>query len=258
MPPPHLGEDVVLLVALDPRDPERLAAEAHASSCEACAAALEEARSVLVQLDAQAVPAPTEEALARAKTAVLRELDWPEEPATTDRLLSWGTGAAVAFAFVALALAAKHPSGEGRVWREAGAAAVLAVAGAVLATRHGKRARALVCATGLALVAGSARGQSLGPLVGLKCAALELATAALPLAVASWWAVSRRTTPSASSLGAYAAAGALAGDAALHLSCPERLGAPHALVFHVGGIVLAAALGAWLWGPLARRAARAT
>jgi hypothetical protein len=51
-----------------------------------------------------------------------------------------------------------------------------------------------------------------------------------------------------------AAAGALAGHAALHLTCPVRAATPHLLAFHAGGVLLAAALGLSVWRS-ARRAA---
>ncbi|HEY6001519.1 MAG TPA: hypothetical protein VIV57_01515, partial [Anaeromyxobacter sp.] len=52
---------------------------------------------------------------------------------------------------------------------------------------------------------------------------------------------------SASAMAAAAAAGALAGDAALQLACPARAAMPHLLAFHVGGVVLAAAAAGLAW-----------
>jgi hypothetical protein len=46
---------------------------------------------------------------------------------------------------------------------------------------------------------------------------------------------------------AAAAAGALAADAALQVTCAAHTAVPHLLAFHVGGIVLAAAAAGVLW-----------
>lgn len=49
-----------------------------------------------------------------------------------------------------------------------------------------------------------------------------------------------------------ASAGALAGDAALHLTCQAHESLPHLLVFHVGGILLAAVVSSLVWRGTAR------
>jgi hypothetical protein len=50
-------------------------------------------------------------------------------------------------------------------------------------------------------------------------------------------------------MAAAAAAGALAGVAALQLTCGAHVAAPHVLAFHAGGVVLAAVTArlAWRW-----------
>src|SRR5262249_5673436 len=53
-----------------------------------------------------------------------------------------------------------------------------------------------------------------------------------------------------------AAAGALAGQAGLHLSCPAQAALPHLIAFHVGGVLLAALVGAASARVLALRGAR--
>jgi hypothetical protein len=54
-----------------------------------------------------------------------------------------------------------------------------------------------------------------------------------------------RRNPRPGALAQAAAAGALAGQAALHLGCSMHAQAPHLWVFHVGGVALAALAG-WL------------
>jgi hypothetical protein len=77
--------------------------------------------------------------------------------------------------------------------------------------------------------------------VGVECTLLELFAAALP-----WVAFRRVAGPwrSRSAASAVAAAGALSGHAALHLTCPIAHADAHLLVFHFGGVVLAALIGA--------------
>jgi hypothetical protein len=78
--------------------------------------------------------------------------------------------------------------------------------------------------------------------VGWRCAEVELATALLPLAAAVA-AVARGWLPPAA-LAPAAAAGALAGEAALHLTCHAPRSEGHLLVFHAGAVLLAAVAGA--------------
>jgi hypothetical protein len=47
-------------------------------------------------------------------------------------------------------------------------------------------------------------------------------------------------------LGAWAVAGALAGDATLQITCSHHAALSHLLVFHAGG-VLAVLAASWLW-----------
>ena len=68
---------------------------------------------------------------------------------------------------------------------------------------------------------------------------LELLAASLPWLAFRQVAGPRREKWSSA---AVAAAGALAGHAALHLTCPAAHADAHLFVFHVGGVVLAAML----------------
>jgi hypothetical protein len=90
-----------------------------------------------------------------------------------------------------------------------------------------------------------------GPLaveVGVRCLATEIASAAMVVG-AAWLAIRGGTTsPARSAVAAAAAAGALAGDAALQLTCAARDAIPHLLAFHVGGVLLAVVGASLLWG----------
>jgi hypothetical protein len=98
-----------------------------------------------------------------------------------------------------------------------------------------------------AVAALSGPAASLAPLVGAECLAAEL-VAAGAVAGAAWLALRRGTgAPAPLTMAAAAAAGALAGDAALQITCEAHAAAAHAVVFHLGGVVLAAAIAAVVW-----------
>jgi hypothetical protein len=91
------------------------------------------------------------------------------------------------------------------------------------------------------------RDGGLHAMLGLHCVLFEFLGAALPLGLVL--AASRRWTRAAPTVtAAVAAAGALAGQGALHLACPEHAALPHLLAFHSGAVLLAAFAG-WLAGP---------
>jgi len=78
----------------------------------------------------------------------------------------------------------------------------------------------------------------------LKCIVFELACAAIPLGVA----YARQRTWTMAQAGAVAASGALAGSAALEISCPGAGFQVHLLVSHAVGVALAAGAGAGFAG----------
>jgi hypothetical protein len=84
----------------------------------------------------------------------------------------------------------------------------------------------------------------------VNCALTELLAAALPLGTTAVLLAGR--TERARALPAVAAAGALAGQAALLLFCPYRTHA-HLLVFHLGAVLLAAGIGLVLGRALPHR-----
>src|SRR5262249_62275605 len=100
------------------------------------------------------------------------------------------------------------------------------------------------------------RGASL-PRRGGKAFLRVTVAPSLPLAMPAARVGRRRAPAGALVFACVAAAGALAGQAALPLTCPRRLDLPHLFAFHVGGVALAALIGALASVPFRRRAAAA-
>jgi hypothetical protein len=75
----------------------------------------------------------------------------------------------------------------------------------------------------------------------------------LPLGLAVQQGRRLRAAPNATTFASFAAAGALAGQAALDLTCPDRSGTPHLVLFHLAGVLLAALLGAFVGRSLRQR-----
>jgi hypothetical protein len=227
-----IQRDAAGLASLRAGDPERESAYAHARSCPACRAALGEGERLMAMIGALARPAPSEAALRRAARPVLESL-----PARPSRALP----ALVAGTAVLLAVAGRSPSHAARDVLAGAALAVAAAAVAALARRGWLVAAGAVAVSSAA----AALHAGAGPFAwqeGVRCLATELAAAALPLVVAvGLW---RREVPGAWDLASAAAAGALAGQAALALNCHGPDSAAHVLGFHVAGVVLALALGA--------------
>lgn len=259
----HLDEDVLVGLAATPMDERRTLAP-HLERCEVCRARVAEVANVLDRLDAWQVPPPSDEALRNAREVVLATMALEDgalaDGARVDGPLADGAdgvlrpdvrapGAARAWALmlatfvagVALAAIAKQRSGHAHDWVEAAAALALAV-GLGYFARASRRFGALGVAVGvsfaLALVGAALPG--LSPAVGVKCFLFELATATLPGVVA--WRAGRRGESVTVALAA--AAGGLAGMAALHVACPVHEERAHLFVFHVGGVIVAGLLGA--------------
>jgi hypothetical protein len=146
-----------------------------------------------------------------------------------------------------LVLLARRLPGLGPIWLEGAIAAGLAAAAAWTAAWTGKLAWG-ICAAGSAfLSAYAASGAGLEVAIGLKCVALELLAASIPLATALLLVRGGSLSASWALFAGVSAAGALAGHAALHLACPVRTAAPHLFVFHTGGVLLAVLLGLSAW-----------
>jgi hypothetical protein len=229
------------LAALGPDDPARVEAWSHASGCPGCARALRDAdrlQALLSECEAPPLPAGALERTALAIAAELRR---------EGRRRAVASAAAAVGSFVAIA-------GLGRARSQAFADRALAAtlwAGALVLAAGARRrpllaaAAAIVAAAAGAALLGHPGGLFLSS--GLECLATELASAAAVVG-AAWLALRGGTTsPAGSAMAAVAAAGALAGDAALQLACPARAAMPHLLAFHVGGVILAAAAASLLW-----------
>lgn len=167
------------------------------------------------------------------------------------------TSVAIGVSLIATLLGAlipHHHDTTGRSWALAAAFALAGTALVGLAARHAALASLLAGAGAVALLASAGAGE-LGLLVGLRCATHELVTAAM--VVAAWLWARRSDSGTRLQLMGMAAASALASDAVLHVTCPNG-GSLHALVFHVGGVIAAAAWTGMLGGKLLQLGSRAT
>jgi hypothetical protein len=232
----QLAADAGGLEALPADAPERVSAEAHARTCAACAGALEDGRRLLALLGRATVPGPSAAALARASAAILSELDAPR--AVAGKLAAAVSAAVLATWALPLALM-RAPLGGRALLFSIALAAVAAVASA-LTIAVSKRDGLLFLAASLAMAFVTGSGSTLGPVVGLHCAAIEAMTAATAGVIA--WAATRalgqRTLDRRVLVGALGG-GALAGHAALDVGCGMSSALPHVLVFHTGPVVLA-------------------
>jgi hypothetical protein len=149
-------------------------------------------------------------------------------------------GAAVA-AFALLVAFASHRSPSVEDWA---VALVLAGGAAALAALSSRFSLGVAVAAVFAAVAAALARGGQGPLafsMGLDCLATEIGAAACVAGVV-WLAV--RRGPSAgtrNALAAAGAAGAVAADAALQVTCAASASLAHLLVFHAGGVAAVAA-----------------
>ena len=245
--------DAAGTASLPEGDPEREAYLAHARGCPGCLQAFRAGEKLMRMIEASPLPLPSREALERASAAIAAELRETKARAQARPGWIWPAAAAAVAAFCVPVLL------ERQLQREGLAAAVLVLVAATLlaGTAGALRAGALVtlaASAGFALAAGGVPvGLLSAPphLGGIDCAGTELLAAALPLLAATW--MFRRRPPPEPQLGALAtaaAAGALAGQAALHLTCSGNHSAVHLWLFHVGGVAAAALVGWMLQGRL--------
>ena len=224
------------LAALRPDDPERVAAAAHARGCPGCERALREAerlQSLLAELEPEPVPVETLERVSHDIGASLRREAWRRRAASVGAV--WVS----ASVFVGLARARSQSPAD---WALAAVMWSLAVVVALAARRTPLLATIVAVAASGTAAALFGRAGPLVPSLGVECVATELASAAV-VAVAAW-RVARggARSPARPPLVAAAVAGALAGDAALQVTCAAHAYVPHLLAFHVGGVLLAAAV----------------
>lgn len=236
----HIADRAAGLASLAVDDPERIEALAHVKICERCAHAWTEAQGVMSLLDALPAPEhPSPASLQRVSQALLLELD------TAAQRFSVAVPASVALVGVLATLLAKHHSPDPEAWMWA---AVVAI-GAVVCGVFAQRAALAAGAGGFALSAFTllAAGRAEGELsaAGLDCLGVELLSAAVPSLVLAYVADRRGTRATASSYAAVALSGGLAAQGALHLTCAAHEVLSHLLVFHLGGLALAAGMAVW-------------
>jgi hypothetical protein len=243
----RLRRDAPGLAALPTDDPIRIAAWAHANGCAECARALSEAERLQALL-AEIEPVPLSEgALDRVRSTIASELRREARRSVLSSALSACAGF---LAFVAFARSRSHSAGD---WGLALTMASLAVVLSATARRRASLAVGVTVVAALVAAALSGARGPLAPALGAECVATELVTAGMVVA-AAWLALRSGTTvPARAAMVAAAGAGALAGNAALQITCGAHTSAPHLFVFHVGGVLLALAIVAALW----RRPARA-
>jgi len=148
--------------------------------------------------------------------------------------------AAVALASIAGVVISPHHAPFGLAWILASVLMLLACA-LVPLTRSRGLAIAAIAVASAALPLFFTQQQALTWLPHLPCVVHELATAAIAV-TALWIWHKDRASRSPSTAAGIAALGALAGDASLHIACASATSFMHVLVFHVGGIVAAAAV----------------
>jgi hypothetical protein len=244
-----------------PRAPEALLGEAdpaHVRTCAECAALVQQNEKLNALLGQAVLPGPSAAAMQRASAPVLAELHAEKQQRALSpkkvRQGAWAVqGIAAVAAFAAPVLFLHHRDASG--WT---AAAVVLAASTVLAATAGTlRAgglAVLAASAGFAVAEGGIPGFSTVSLnVDYACFFVELGAAALPLGAALWMS---RNSVRPGALAQAAAAGALAGQAALNLCCGVHDRAPHLWMFHVSGVAAAALIGWVLEGRLtAQRAA---
>ena len=236
--------------------------EAHLAECEGCRALLDQLRAtvrVAGSLPA-AAPSPAARAAALRQFSAWKATATPPVPAAAPaRPAAAGWRAALGVLTVGavttlLAAAGRHPS---HAAGDLALAVLLAAAGAGVAALAGRISRRVALVVSAALAATVLRGGA-GALEvgqGLDCLLTEGAAAAGLALVARL--VARRTALSVDA-GAWGVAGALAGAAALQITCAAHASLPHLAVFHAGGVLAALAIAALVArrkAPAARAAA---
>lgn len=237
----RIRADAPGLAALAPDDPDRVAAISHASGCAGCALALQEAARLQALLSAwQPSPLPAG-ALERASRKIAAQL----RREARRRLI--GAASGVSASVLVLAVFARSRSHSVADWALAAVLWALAVVLAWTASRRPLLATAVAVAGASAAGIVSGGPGPLSVLLGLKCVATEVAAGAI--VVGATWLTYRGSAspPTRSAIAGAAAAGALAGDAALQLTCAAHGAIPHVLAFHVGGLILAAAAARIVW-----------
>lgn len=242
----RLRADAFEIAALPRGAPERIAAWAHAAGCPGCARALREAERLQTLVGAWESTRLEPGALDRASRAILADLR------REARRRMMASASAVCLLLAAIVGLARDRSRQAEDWVWA---AILGAIALALAAASRRSALLVVAAAVLASVVAALAVGHPGPLaagIGMHCLGTELASAAVVVG-AVWLAIrGGSTSPARSAVAAAAASGALAGDAALQVVCVARDAVPHLLAFHVGGVLVAAAVASLLWRGRAR------
>jgi hypothetical protein len=235
-PREHIVAIAAGLASLPELDPEVVVARRHAASCPRCAEALDDGERLMALVDAAPMPSPREATLARIAQALAAQI------ASSPRW-TWAPYAAVGVAWVLISCAAKAHSHDGAPWVMSAATFAFAL-GVVAVTKRGRRlplVATVVASSARALATGTSGG--FGSLHGVTCFAFELVAAAIPFGALALVALRDKRVGGALTFATVAAAGALVGQAALLVTCPERAHTPHVFATHVAGVVVAACLG---------------
>jgi len=244
----HFDDMAAGIASLPEDDPERAGARLHAATCPRCANALREAEQLMMLLDeAPPLEAPSPETLDRVARAVLAQMDAAPKFAVVAGEVrarrAWVVPVpALAAAWAVLLLLARSQATDTENWMVSAVVLLCALGLVALALRTGTVALVLALGASLGLSFGTGNSDGFELLHGVKCVVTELVAAAAPYA-ALFFTVMRGQAVSVRSCAAVAAAGALGGQAALHITCPELAHTPHLIATHVAGVVLAALLG---------------
>lgn len=259
----HLQGDAAGLASLAPDDPQRLVAEAHASTCPPCAQALAEGASLMRLLDEAGPQEAPADSIARVQSSLVAEIagDLATEARRPSRRGAPMPAPGTLGAFLAalatewlLPMVKRFGSGPGPI--ASGGIAIVAASIATGAILVGPRALALLPVASLGLAIFNGGGAGLQAMTGLSCAALELGLALVPFGVMAYLARRGRLTPPVLALGAGAGGGALIGQAVLHVACHAEKSTGHNLVFHTLPVLLALGLAALATRALFRAATR--
>ena len=230
----HIQESAVGLASLPPDHPERVSAFAHARDCPECALALRRAESLLAKLDAvPPAPAPPPRALRAISRPILARLAAAVVPTG---LLS----VVLLSLWIVLVMMAKRRATGGAAWGESISLVAAALVCLGLLRRLGSVAVGLAFGASALITALAWSDGPLGPRHGVVCLLTEVGAAAVPLVILVRTFLKRRSANPSLSLVLAATTGALIGQAALRLTCPDRTAGLHVLLFHNGGLVVAA------------------
>lgn len=237
MSAPHLTEDDCVALAFDEGDD---ALRAHAASCAGCARRVRDARATLRAGERALAPLARVEALPpeAVELALARlhaSLGGVSRPWLAPLLCA-----------VAAAVLLRRWIAAPTLWVSLVTAGVALATARLALTRHARLAALLATLCALALATfGDAPAGVLRLATGTGCIGLELLVGLGVGAATARFALARRD---AASVTAACAAGALAAQSAVTLSCHGAGGHAHTLLFHALGVALAA-----LAGPLVAR-----